>query len=101
MNIALVVASKIAKRSRHSVSRPTADPPFRFFFYETKKGTAHNCGKHMSARRTLMLMTAVSLPAEGAHVVELLVVPLAVSEEVLDVIEVSGAPERERSQQWR
>ena len=55
----------------------------------------------MSARRTLMLMTAVSLSAEGAHVVELLVVPLAVSEEVLDVIEVSGAPERERLQQWR
>jgi hypothetical protein len=60
-------------------------------------------------------MTALSLPAEGAHVVELLIeprqsvtnaqcgrkghVPLAVSEEVLDVIEVSGAPERQRSQQ--
>jgi hypothetical protein len=55
----------------------------------------------MSAWRRLMLMTAQSLSAENAHVLQLLLVPLAVSEKVLNVIEISGAPEKERSQYRR
>ncbi len=67
--------------------------PFRFCSYETKKGMVHNCGKHMSAWRRLTLMTALSLPAENAHVLQLLLVSLAVSKKMLNVIEISGAPE--------